>query len=112
MLLHDDVRRLNKGNALRRVFELREETVTSTTESTKWLPSQMLDDGFVSEMCLLGDIFHHLNALNLDLKGGIKNLRDNFAARFNDLVMSKELLQFVKDLFVYFPKGTGVPYVT
>lgn len=42
----------------------------------------------------MGDIFHHLNALNLDCKGGIKK---TFAARFNDLDMPKELLYFVRD---------------
>lgn len=36
----------------------------------------MLDDGFVSQMCFLSDIFHHLYVLNLTLQGRDKTVVD------------------------------------
>lgn len=157
LLLHNDVRWLSKGNALKRVCDLREEIVAFLRDSKHKKANtfllQMLDDGFVSQMCFLSDIFHHLNELNLGLQGRNKTvvdvaesltafqkkivifssdltnrmlhfptlcdfikssesatvtqlmsdfmdkLRHNFAARFDDFNMPKELLHFVSNPF-------------
>lgn len=80
LLLHNDVRWLSKGNALKRVCDLREEIVTFLRDckhkKANTFLSQILDDGFVSEMCFLSDIFHHLNELNLGLQGRNKTVVD------------------------------------
>ncbi len=71
LLLHNNIRWLSKGNALQRVCELREEIVTFLRDCKHKQAdclSQMLDDGFVSQMCFLRDIFHHLDVLNLTLQ--------------------------------------------
>lgn len=68
LLLHNDVRWLSKGNALRRVCDLMGEIVTFLRDckhkKANTFLLQILDDGFVSEMCFLCDIFNHLNNLN------------------------------------------------
>ena len=158
LLLHNDVRWLSKGNALKRVCDLREEIISFLSDSKQKkagaLLLQMQDVDFVSQMCFLSDIFHHLNTLNVELQGRnktvvdvvesltafqrklvlfssdlttkmlqfptlrdfiksstnakvtavmtdfIDKLRHNFAARFDDFKMPKELLHFVSNPFV------------
>lgn len=158
LLLHNDVRWLSKGSALKRVCELRKEIVSFLKDckqkKANALLLQMQDVDFVSQMCFLSDIFHHLNTLNVGLQGRdktvvdmaeslsafqkkievfssdlttkmlqfptlrdfikssanakvtvvmtdfIDKLRHNFAARFDDFNMPKEVLQFVCNPFV------------
>lgn len=95
LLLHNDVRWLSKGNALKRVCDLRKEIITFLRESKQkkanTFLSLMLDDGFVSNMCFLSDIFHHLNQLNLGLQGRNKTVVD--------IVESLTAFQMKLDLF-------------
>lgn len=80
LLLHDDVQWLSKGNALKRVCDLRKEIITflhgSKQMKANMFLSLMLVDGFVSNMCLLHVMFHHLNPPNLLLHGRKKTAVD------------------------------------
>lgn len=69
--------------------------------------SQMLDDGFVSEMCFLGNIFHHLNALNLDCCNLCSKIQWSWHPQRVAVFREGPIYQCR-----YFPKGAGVPCVT
>ena len=78
LLIHNDIRWLSKGNALKRFCELREEIVVFLRNSKlkkagKFL-SLMENNEFNAAVCFLSDIFHHLNQLNMELQGRDKTV--------------------------------------
>ena len=60
--------------------DLREEIISFLSDSKQKkagaLLLQMQDVDFVSQMCFLSDIFHHLNTLNVELQGRNKTVVD------------------------------------
>uniref|UniRef100_A0A672YBI2 HAT C-terminal dimerisation domain-containing protein n=1 Tax=Sphaeramia orbicularis TaxID=375764 RepID=A0A672YBI2_9TELE len=58
LLIHNDIRWLSKGNALKCFCELREEILFNAT------------------VCFLSDVFHHLNQLNMELQGRDKTVAE------------------------------------
>uniref|UniRef100_A0A8P4GNU0 SPIN-DOC-like zinc-finger domain-containing protein n=1 Tax=Dicentrarchus labrax TaxID=13489 RepID=A0A8P4GNU0_DICLA len=69
LLIHNDIRWLSKGNALKRVCELREEILVFLRSSKlKKFLSLMENYEFNAAVCFLSDVFHHLNQLNMELK--------------------------------------------
>lgn len=80
LLVHNDIRWLSKGNALKRVCELRHEIIAFLRgcHHKKAAPflAQMQDDEFMADVCFLSDIFQHLNGLNLQLQGRDKTVCD------------------------------------
>ena len=80
LLLHNDIRWLSNGKALKRFCDLREE-ITTFLHSSKHKKAEahlkdILDDNFMADVCFLCDIFKHLNDLNVGLLGRDKNVTD------------------------------------
>lgn len=80
LLVHNDVRWLSKGKVLDRFCELRQEIVsflrTCKNKRATNLMERMLNDQFMAEVHFLGDIFGHLNTLNLKVQGREKSVAD------------------------------------
>lgn len=80
LLLHNNIRWLSQANSLKRVCDLRDEIITFLREcknkKADTFLTKMLDVKFVAEMCFLCDIFHHLNSLNLGLRGRDRTVVD------------------------------------
>lgn len=78
LLIHNDIRWLSKGNALKRFCELKEEILeflrTSKQKKADTFLSLMEDDEFSAAACFLSDVFHHLNQLNMELQGRDKTV--------------------------------------
>ncbi|KAF0035451.1 hypothetical protein F2P81_013209 [Scophthalmus maximus] len=100
LLIHNDIRWLSKGNALKGFCELREEILVFLRSSKlkkagKFL-SLMENDEFNATVCFLSDVFHHLNQLNMELQG-----RDKTVAELVEKVMLfKESSHFSLLIFV------------
>ena len=99
LLIHNDIRWLSKGNALKRFSELREDILVFLRSSKlkkagKFL-SLMENDEFNATVCFLSDVFHHLNQLNLEWQG-----RDKTAAELveNLHAFQRKLSLFSVDL--------------
>lgn len=80
LLIHNDIRWLSKGNALKRFNELRGEIVvflrnSKLKKAVKFL-SLMESDEFTSAVCFLCDVFQHLNQLNMELQGRDKTVME------------------------------------
>lgn len=80
LLIHNDIRWLSKGNALKRFCELKEEILVFLQSSKmkkagKFL-SLMGNDDFNATVCFLSDVFHHLNQLNMELQGRDKTVSE------------------------------------
>lgn len=80
LLIHNDIRWLSKGNALKRFCELREEILvflrsSKLNKAGKFL-SLMGNDEFNATVCVLSDVFHHLNKLNMELQGRDKTVSE------------------------------------
>ena len=74
------MRWLSTGKVLTRLFELRDELKVFTDHNHL---SDLLHDGFLRRLACLGDVFSHLNDLNLGLDGlsaTIFNVRDKIKA--------------------------------
>lgn len=80
LLLNNNVRWLSQGNAFMTVCELREEIITFLHDCKHKKAETFLrniqDNKFVSEMCFLTEILHHLDVLNLGLQGKDKTVAD------------------------------------
>lgn len=80
LLIHNDIRWLSKGNALKRFCELREEIVVFLRSSKLKKAGKFLslveNDEFNAIVCFLSDIFHHLNQLNMELQGRDKTVAE------------------------------------
>lgn len=73
LLIHNDIRWLSKGNALKRFCELKEEILVFLQSSKlkkagKYL-SLMENEELNATVCFLSDVFYHLNQLNMELQG-------------------------------------------
>uniref|UniRef100_A0A8C5ET12 HAT C-terminal dimerisation domain-containing protein n=1 Tax=Gouania willdenowi TaxID=441366 RepID=A0A8C5ET12_GOUWI len=78
LLIHNDIRWLSKGNALKRFCELKEEILVFLQSSKlkkagKFL-SLMGNNEFNATVCFLSDVFYHLNQLNMELQGRDKTV--------------------------------------
>ncbi len=76
LLIHNDIRWLTKGNALKWFCELREEILVFLRKLKKagQFLSLMENDEFTAAVCFLSDVFHHLNQLNMELQGRDKTV--------------------------------------
>lgn len=69
LLYHTEVRWLSRGNATRRLFELRDELLVFLTEKEHDFKKDLEDGEFISRLAYLSDIFGALNHVNLSFQG-------------------------------------------
>ena len=99
LLIHNDIRWLRKGNALKRFCELKEEILAFLHNSKQKKADTFLclmeNAEFHAAICFLSDIFHHLNLLNTELQG-----RDETVAQLVERLhaFQKSLALFSADL--------------
>ncbi|XP_054767064.2 SCAN domain-containing protein 3-like [Lytechinus pictus] len=105
--LHTAVRWLSKGEVLKRMWTLRAHIVSYLGQSTDVRAKKhlgfMTDDGMMTKIAFLVDIFTHLNGLNLKLQGRGKSLA---ACRKTVKTFQGMLPVYLKDLTKdkkYFP---------
>ena len=99
LLIHNDIRWLSKGNALKRFCELKEEILAFLRNSKQKKADTFLclmeNAEFHAAVCFLSDVFHHLNLLNTELQG-----RDKTVAQLVERLQAfqKRLALFSADL--------------
>ena len=82
-LLQHTVCWLSRGKVLTCFFKLRDKLKVFFTDHHFHLSDRLHDDEFLTQLTYLGDIFSHLNELNLGLQGlsaTIFNVRDKIEA--------------------------------
>lgn len=119
LLLHNDVRWLNKGKALERFVELRDQVVDFLMQSQSKAAADHLriiqDTEYMCNDAFFMDIFSHLNALNLQLQGKEKtvvNMVEKLDAFGNKLDLFHEDLLLGKLLHFSTLKTVGHSKVT
>lgn len=99
LLIHNDIRWLSKGNALRRFCELKDEILAflrnSKQKKAQTFLTLMENGEFSANVCFLSDVFHHLNQLNNELQG-----RDQTVTQLEEKLhaFQKKLTLFFADL--------------
>ncbi|KAL2095558.1 hypothetical protein ACEWY4_007706 [Coilia grayii] len=103
LLIHNDIRWLSKGNALKRFNELREEILvflrsSGSKKAANFLPI-LENEEFNATVCFLSDVFKHLNQINTELQGRGKTVVE----------LAERLTAFQRKLSLVAPKGPGRP---
>jgi hypothetical protein len=84
----EEVRWLLRGKVLTRVLLLRDKLKVLFTDHNFHLSDRLHNDEFLTRLAYLGDVFSHLNDLNLGLQGlsaTIFNVRDKIEAMIKKL---------------------------
>ncbi|XP_076810439.1 general transcription factor II-I repeat domain-containing protein 2A-like [Clavelina lepadiformis] len=101
LLTHNNVRWLSKGNALKRLWDLRKDLVMFLNE--KGQTSTLLEGTNLCNLAFLADCFTHLNTLNLKLQGKGHTIIQLWSAVKS---FKQQLLLFVSDItkdMLHFP---------
>jgi hypothetical protein len=83
LLTHNNVRWLSKGNALSRIWQLREDLLVfleTCGSSAEMFVNMLKSEERMADMAFLVDICGHLNTLNLKLQGKDKSIVDLHSA--------------------------------
>jgi hypothetical protein len=76
LLYHTEVRWLSRGQILKRLLELRTEVELFLREHKSPLSEHFSDNEFIKGLAYLGDIFGHMNEINLSLQGSEVTILD------------------------------------
>ena len=98
LLVHNAVRWLSRGRALKRVFLLREQLYQFLTEKGHINATKFNNPLFLAKLALLTDLFTHTNFLNTNLQGRGKfvfELHNSIRGIVNKLgVLREEAIHF------------------